>query len=52
MAQYLRPRWLRKLLLHSKARIYQCMPKADDSPLAQAWEDLVFKLVDGDMAFS
>lgn len=52
MAQYMQPRWPRKILLHSKTRIYQCMPKANDSPLAQAWDDLAFKLVDGDMAFS
>lgn len=52
MAQYVRPRWLRKILLHPKARIYQCMPKAGDSPLAQNWDDLAFRLVDGDMAFS
>ncbi len=52
MAQYVRPHWLGKLLLHQKERIYQCMPKAEDSPLAHAWEDLAFKLVDGDMAFS
>ncbi|MBM3144315.1 MAG: GNAT family N-acetyltransferase [Chloroflexi bacterium] len=48
----LRPRLLGKLLLHKKERIYQCMPKDDDSPLAQAWEVLTLKLVDGDMAFS
>ncbi|MBL7161826.1 MAG: hypothetical protein ISS57_04410 [Anaerolineales bacterium] len=48
----LRPRLLGKLLLHKKERIYQCMPKDEDSPLAQAWEDITLKLVDGDMAFS
>jgi len=40
------------LLLHRKERIYQCMPKDDESPLAQAWEDIALKLVDGDMSFS
>jgi len=48
----IRPRLVAKLLLHKKERIYQCMPKDDNSPLAQAWEDIALKLVDGDMAFS
>ncbi len=43
---------LRRLLLHEKQRIYQAMPKNDDSPLAEAWPDLVFHLYDGDMSFS
>jgi GNAT superfamily N-acetyltransferase len=43
---------LRKLLLQPKERIYQCMPKSDDSPLAQLWEEIEFHLWDGDMAFS
>ncbi len=51
-AAELRPRFLASLLLHKKVRIYQCMPKDDDSPLAQAWEEIALKLVDGDMAFS
>ncbi len=48
----LRPSLIAKLLLHRKERIYQCMPKDDESPLAQAWEDIALKLVDGDMSFS
>jgi len=51
-AAELRPRLLAKLLLHKKERIYQCMPKDGESPLAQAWEEITLKLVDGDMAFS
>ena len=51
-AAELRPSLIAKLLLHKKERIYQCMPKDDESPLAQAWEDITMKLVDGDMAFS
>jgi GNAT superfamily N-acetyltransferase len=43
---------LGRMLLHKKERIYQCMPSGDDSPLAEAWEDIHLKLVDGDMAFS
>lgn len=43
---------LGRLLLHKKERIYQCMPKGENSPLAEAWEDIALKLVDGDMAFS
>ncbi len=48
----LRRTLLGKILLHKKERIYQCMPKSEDSPLAQAWEEMALKLVDGDMAFS
>ncbi len=48
----LRPGFFAKLLLHKKERIYQCMPKDEHSPLAQAWEEINLKLVDGDMAFS
>ncbi len=43
---------LGKLLLHEKKRIYQCMPKTEDSPLAQTWSDITLHLYDGDMAFS
>jgi GNAT superfamily N-acetyltransferase len=43
---------LGRILLHKKERIYQCMPSSDDSPLAEAWENIHLKLVDGDMAFS
>lgn len=43
---------LGRLLLQEKKRIYQCHPKADDSPLANAWEELTRHLYDGDMAFS
>jgi hypothetical protein len=46
------PRRLRSLLLQPKERIYQCMPKSDESPLAQNWPDIQFQLWDGDMAFS
>ena len=46
------PAGLRKVLLQPKERIYQCMPKSDDSPLAQFWNDIRFHLWDGDMAFS
>ncbi|MBC8506014.1 MAG: GNAT family N-acetyltransferase [Anaerolineales bacterium] len=48
----LHPSLIAKILLNKKTRIYQCMPKDDHSPLAQAWEDITLKLVDGDMAFS
>jgi GNAT superfamily N-acetyltransferase len=44
--------WLGKLLLQQKERIYQCMPKSDDSPLAKLWPDITLHLFDGDMAFS
>jgi hypothetical protein len=43
---------LRKVLLQSKERIYQCMPKSIDSPLARLWFEISFHLWDGDMAFS
>lgn len=43
---------LAKLLLVKKTRIYQCYPKADDSPLAKAWQEIELHLYDGDMAFS
>ena len=43
---------LGKLLLVKKTRIYQCHPKAEDSPLAKAWADIELHLYDGDMAFS
>lgn len=43
---------LGKILLHRKERIYQCMPKEKNSPLAQSWEQIALRLVDGDMAFS
>jgi hypothetical protein len=43
---------LGKALLQPKERIYQCMPKSEDSPLAQLWEEIEFHLWDGDMAFS
>jgi len=43
---------LRKLLLQPKERIYQCMPKSDESLLAQLWNEIDFHLWDGDMAFS
>jgi len=43
---------LQKVLLQPKERIYQCMPKSDDSPLAQLWNNISFHLWDGDMAFS
>jgi hypothetical protein len=46
------PERLRKVLLQPKERVYQCMPKSDDSPLAQFWNDIHFHLWDGDMAFS
>jgi len=43
---------LGRILLHQKERVYQCMPMGEDSPLAEAWDDIQLKLVDGDMAFS
>lgn len=46
------PNQLRKLLLQPKERIYQCMPKSEDSPLAQLWPEISLHLWDGDMAFS
>ena len=46
------PGGLRKVLLQPKERIYQCMPKFVDSPLARLWFDISFHLWDGDMAFS
>ena len=46
------PKRLGKVLLQPKERIYQCMPKSDDSPLAQLWQEVSFHLWDGDMAFS
>jgi len=46
------PSSLQKLLLQPKERIYQCMPKSEDSPLAQYWDEISFHLWDGDMAFS
>lgn len=46
------PQRLQKALLQPKERIYQCMPKSDDSPLAQVWDQINLHLWDGDMAFS
>ncbi len=46
------PERLRKVLLQPKERIYQCMPKSDESPLAQLWQEISLHLWDGDMAFS
>ena len=43
---------LGKLLLLRRERIYQCMPKSQDSPLAQAWERITLTFSDGDMPFS
>jgi hypothetical protein len=43
---------LARTLLQQKERIYQCMPKAEDSPLAQLWPEMSLHLWDGDMAFS
>ena len=43
---------LGKLLLERRERIYQCYPKAKDSPLALAWESIHFQYSDGDMPFS
>ena len=50
-ARYI-PGKLQKVLLQPKERIYQCMPKSDDSPLALLWQEINFHLWDGDMAFS
>lgn len=52
VADYVRDSLLGRLLLHRKKRIYQCMPADEDSPLAQAWDDISLHLSDGDMAFS
>lgn len=52
VAAHLRSSLLGRLLLHRKQRIYQAMPKDEDSPLAQAWEEMKLNLSDGDMAFS
>jgi hypothetical protein len=43
---------LRRVLLQPKERIYQCMPKNEDSPLAKLWPEISLHLWDGDMAFS
>jgi hypothetical protein len=43
---------LGKMLLLRRERIYQCMPRSQDSPLAQAWERITFTFSDGDMPFS
>ena len=50
--KHLSPRWLGRLLLYEKKRIYQGHPKSGDSPLAQAWDRITFHLADGDMPFS
>jgi GNAT superfamily N-acetyltransferase len=52
LAPYLQSSLLGKILLQEKQRIYQCMPKSDDSPMAQSWHDIKLHLYDGDMAFS
>jgi hypothetical protein len=46
------PGKLSRALLQQKERIYQCMPKTEDSPLAQLWNEITLHLYDGDMAFS
>jgi hypothetical protein len=43
---------LARILLQRKERIYQCMPKSEDSPLALHWPEITLHLYDGDMAFS
>jgi hypothetical protein len=43
---------LGKMLLLRRERIYQCMPRSKESPLAQAWERITFTFSDGDMPFS
>ncbi len=52
VADHLLGSLLGRLLLHRKQRICQAMPKNEDSPLAQAWEEIELNLCDGDMAFS
>lgn len=51
-ADAIRSRFLSRVLLHRKQRIYQCYPAGPESPLARAWPELVFHYCDGDMAFS
>jgi GNAT superfamily N-acetyltransferase len=51
-AEAIQSRFLRRVLLHRKKRIYQCFPASPDSPLAQAWPEIEFHYCDGDMAFS
>jgi GNAT superfamily N-acetyltransferase len=48
----LRKSRLGRLLLEARQRIYQCYPKAEDSPLALAWKEIRFEYSDGDMPFS
>lgn len=51
-AEAIQSRFLSRVLLHRKKRIYQCFPAGPDSPLARAWPELEFHYCDGDMAFS
>ena len=51
-AEAIKIRFLSRVLLHRKKRIYQCYPASADSPLALAWNEIEFHYCDGDMAFS
>lgn len=51
-AETIQSRFLSRVLLHWKKRIYQCYPASADSPLALAWDQIEFHYCDGDMAFS
>jgi len=51
-ADAIQSRFLSRVLLHRKKRIYQCYPAGPDSPLGRAWPELEFHYCDGDMAFS
>lgn len=46
------PRWLRPLLVCHRQRITQVHPRAEGSPMDQAWQELEPSYVDGDMAFT
>jgi len=51
-AEMIHNRFLSRILVHRKKRIYQCYPANSASPLALAWNKIEFQYCDGDMAFS
>jgi hypothetical protein len=52
VAERVKSRVIRRLLLHKKQRVYQCHPKDDNSPLGENWQEIELNYCDGDMPFT
>jgi GNAT superfamily N-acetyltransferase len=52
VAAFCKDSLMANILLQPKQRVYQCMPQDENSPLGQSWEQINFRIPDGDMAFS